>query len=117
MRPKLLFRLRGFRQGVLAYQCNEENVDLRRIIQKIHHPEVSACTNVERKVLQMMDGGCHLPLGVHCSKDNAGNYHCHAAFASDGDATLIRVSLSQSTTYEMANKIYSMIKEKIKSGK
>ena len=104
-------------QGVLAYQCHEENIDLRRIIQKLHHPDVSACTNVERKVLQMMDGGCHLPLGVYCSKDIAGNYHCHAAFSPDENTALIKTNLSQSTTSGLAKKIFSMINETIVSGK
>ena len=81
-------------QGVLAWQTNRDDTDRRLILQKIHHPEISACTNVERKVLQGMDGGCHLPLGVYCERDEAGNYHAFAACEVAGEMKRARVSSS-----------------------
>lgn len=94
-------------QGILAYQCHEENKLVRRIIQKIHHHEVSSCSNVERTVLQKMHGGCHLPLGVHCFKDSMANYHCYAAYSPSLDEPLRKVFISQSTSAGLADKIYN----------
>ncbi len=98
-------------QGILAYQCLKENLNIRKIIKEIHQKEVAYCSNVERTVLKLMDGGCHMPLGVHCYKDNLSNYHCYAAYATSLDTPLIKVNLSQSTYFGLAEKIYHLIQE------
>lgn len=97
-------------QGVLAYQCCSDDVETRRIIQKIHHPEVSTLTNVERKVLRLIGGGCHLPLGVYCERDSMGHYHVWAAMAPAWNEPVRRVRISQSTTYELAEKVVEVLK-------
>lgn len=94
-------------QGVLAYQVRREDVEMRRIINQISKPEVAQRTNVERRVLQMMDGGCHLPLGVYCEQDKLGYYHTYAAIGTDGG--LRRVSHSSSTTSGLAELIYDQL--------
>ncbi len=96
-------------QGVLAWQTHRDDVPTRRILQKIHHPEVSALTNVERRVLQLLEGGCQLPLGVHCQRDASGNYHASAACLLDG--RMRRVNLSQTTSIGMAEKIVGMLRD------
>lgn len=92
-------------QGVLAFQTSEDNLNVRKILKLLHQPEVSAVTNIERKVLNLMDGGCHLPLGVYCEKDANGNYHVWAAMAETWDSPLKRVQLSSSTSHGLAEKI------------
>ena len=89
-------------QGVLAYQTQREDLNVRRILKKIHHPEVSAVTNVERSVLKLLGGGCHMPLGVYCEKDGMGNYHVWAAKAEHWQAPVQRVRLSSSTSFKLA---------------
>ena len=59
----------------------------------IHQSEVSDVTNVERKVLNLMNGGCQMPLGVYCYKDKFGNYHVHAAYSTSFDLPITRVSI------------------------
>jgi hydroxymethylbilane synthase len=100
-------------QGVLAYQCKADDIKMRKILAKIHHADVADCTNVERKVLEMMDGGCHLPLGVYCEKDKMGNYHAFAAMANNLDEPLTKVQLSQSTSAQLAENLFSLIKSKL----
>lgn len=99
-------------QGVLAYQTREDDIETRKIFNKLNNDDVARRTNVERKVLNMLDGGCQLPLGVYVEKDANGNFHAHAALAQDGDTSLTRVTLGQSTTAGMAEKIYELLKEK-----
>lgn len=53
-------------QGVLALQIRESDTALREILQAIDHPEVASRIGIERKVLNLLHGGCQLPLGVYC---------------------------------------------------
>ncbi len=96
-------------QGVLAYQCRNDDTHMINILRKIHHMDTSDCTNVERKVLRKMDGGCHLPLGVYCRKDANGYYHTVACFSQDLQSPLKKVKLSQSTNHRLAEKIYDQL--------
>jgi len=97
-------------QGVLAYQVRESDLELRRALKPLHHPDVAARTNVERKVLQLMGGGCHLPLGVYCEVDALGNYHVWAAMAEQWDAPLRRTRLSSSTSAGLAEQVVASLK-------
>ncbi len=53
-------------QGVLALQINEENEDLFIELQSINNKKVQNEIFIERKVLNLFEGGCHMPLGVYC---------------------------------------------------
>jgi hydroxymethylbilane synthase len=56
-------------QGVLALQIRSEDTELLKKLQAIHHPDVAEAIAVERRVLNQLDGGCQLPLGVYCAPD------------------------------------------------
>ena len=56
-------------QGVLALQIRESDAALFETLQKMNHPEVQKRIAVERKVLNLMQGGCQLPLGVYCDEN------------------------------------------------
>jgi hydroxymethylbilane synthase len=56
-------------QGVLGLQIRENDDKLHEILQEINHPNVQQRIGLERKVLNLLDGGCQLPLGVYCSED------------------------------------------------
>lgn len=95
-------------QGVLAWQTNRDDLATRLIMKQLHHPEISACTNVERRVLQLMEGGCQMPLGVFCERDTVGNYHTFAACELDGH--LKRARVSSSTNFGLAEKVVAQLK-------
>ena len=99
-------------QGVLAYQIFMDDLETRQLVRQIHQPTVSNITNVERKVLQLMDGGCHLPLGVYCEKDEMGNFHVHAAYSDHWDTPLKRVNYSSNTSFGLAEKVVEALKQK-----
>lgn len=96
-------------QGVLAWQTNRNDLATRRIFRQLHRPDISACTNVERRVLQLMEGGCQLPLGVHCTRDAVGNFHAFAACEING--TLKRTQLSSSTSFGVAEKLVAALRQ------
>lgn len=99
-------------QGVLAYQVKKDNTAVRRILNKIHHTDVSAVTNVERKVLKLMEGGCHMPLGVFCERDANGHFHVWAAHADAWQGPLQRIRLSSSTSHGLAEQVAGALKKK-----
>jgi len=52
-------------QGTLAVQCRKKDKDLLSIIQKIHNKEIEEIIKIERGLLEQLEGGCHLPLGIY----------------------------------------------------
>ena len=70
-------------QGVLALQIRATDRSLFELLQSINHPEVQRRIAVERKVLNLMQGGCQLPLGVYCD-DNDVVYVSHASHWEEG---------------------------------
>jgi len=97
-------------QGVLAFQTSVDDLATRRILKNIHQPEVSAVTNVERKVLKLLEGGCQMPLGVYCERDEMGNFHLWAAKAETWESPVRRIQLSSNTSHHLAEKVVEKLK-------
>ena len=57
-------------QGVLGLQIRNEDTELFDVLQKMNFPDVQKRIELERKVLNLLDGGCQLPLGVYCTPEN-----------------------------------------------
>lgn len=57
-------------QGVLGLQIRDDDFELEQYIQKLTSEKVEDTIGVERKVLNLFDGGCQLPLGVYCIKED-----------------------------------------------
>ncbi len=57
-------------QGVLGLQIREDDQEMFTIMQQMNHTDVARKIGVERKILNLMDGGCQLPLGVYCPNEN-----------------------------------------------
>ncbi len=98
-------------QGVLAYQTCTADIETRKIIKRLHNSEVAAVTNVERKVLNLLGGGCHMPLGVYCELDDKGYYHVWAAKAATWDGRVKRVRMSSGTSFELAEQVLAALKQ------
>ncbi|MBL7817244.1 MAG: hypothetical protein JNL70_19635 [Saprospiraceae bacterium] len=86
-------------QGVACFITNEEDLTTRRLLKTIHHPSVSAVTNIERTVQKML---LSHSVNAYCERDTMGNYHLWAAAVINGELRKTRVS--QSTTFGMAEK-------------
>jgi hydroxymethylbilane synthase len=56
-------------QGVLGLQIRTEDKELFELLQTMNNSKVQKEINLERKVLNLLEGGCQLPLGVFC-RDN-----------------------------------------------
>ncbi len=53
-------------QGVLAWQIREDDYKLSDVFDTVCDYDVMVNINLERRVLNLLDGGCQLPLGVFC---------------------------------------------------
>ncbi len=56
-------------QGVLGLQIREDDTSMAEIMQHLNHTDVAKRIGIERKVLNLLDGGCQLPLGVYCPNE------------------------------------------------
>jgi hydroxymethylbilane synthase len=70
-------------QGVLAWQIREDDYKLSDVFDAICDYDVMININIERRVLNLLDGGCQLPLGVFCDVE-----------MNDQDRKLFKVSVS-----------------------
>ncbi len=94
-------------QGVLAVQIREEDQDLFNILQQINDKNVAQTIGVERKVLNLFEGGCHMPLGCYCEKDDEGLFHVWTTKAVDREEFPDRLYITAENTQGLAEKIVS----------
>jgi hydroxymethylbilane synthase len=57
-------------QGVLGLQIREQDAEMKEIMTHLNHTDVAQKIGIERKILNLMQGGCQLPLGVYCPNEN-----------------------------------------------
>lgn len=69
-------------QGVLGLQIRNQDLELEEILQHLNDKSVQHRISIERKILNLMEGGCQLPLGVYCDENNT----LFASYAPFADA-------------------------------
>ena len=91
-------------QGVLAIQIRENDQELFDTLQALNHPEVAEELAVERTVLKLFGGGCHLPLGCYCRKED-GLFQVFTSKADDGEGFPDRYFIETESTEGLPAKI------------
>jgi hydroxymethylbilane synthase len=56
-------------QGVIAWQTREDDNDILEIIDQISDLDVLIKINIERQLLNLFEGGCHMPFGAYCDTE------------------------------------------------
>ncbi len=93
-------------QGVLAYQIRRDDQEILELVREhLHHSDTATITNVERKILQLLKGGCHLPLGAYCEQDIMGYFHVWTAYSENLHTPVKHFNLSYSTVDGLAEAI------------
>ena len=93
-------------QGVLAIQIKESDQELFDALQALNHPDVAGELAVERSILKLFGGGCHLPLGCYCRK--AGDtYQVFTSKADEGDEFPDRLFIEAASVDELPQKVIS----------
>jgi hydroxymethylbilane synthase len=102
-------------QGVLAFQIRESDEDMKRIILQINDASVAKSISVERKVLNRMDGGCLLPLGVYCLFEED-KFKVWASLFLPEENKFKRVYIENNSAEESVNKVLNaLVKEQSKT--
>lgn len=93
-------------QGVLAIQIREDDTDLFKKLQKLNHKHIAEEIAVERKVLNLFDGGCHMPLGCYCRKEGE-KFQVWTSKAEEAESFPDRLFFESTTTEGLAESIVS----------
>lgn len=54
-------------QGAIAVECCDDDLATLELLHAVHHEPTALCVAAERKLLQELGGGCHMPLGVRAT--------------------------------------------------
>ena len=93
-------------QGVLGLQIREADQELFTILQKLNSPAVQERIQLERKVLNLLDGGCQLPLGVYCTEEN----ELFVSYAKNAQSNCIYLNYALDGFEGVAEKVIAELK-------
>lgn len=71
-------------QGVLGLQIREDDEEMLAILKEINDEATQKSIEMERGVLNKLEGGCQLPLGVFCRKEE-GQFRVYVSFAKSAN--------------------------------
>lgn len=95
-------------QGVLAIQTRSSDTTLIEMLDNLNAPEVKRCIHIERSVLNRLQGGCQLPLGVY-AQNHAGQYNVWVAFARSWNQPVARFECSGDNNEQLIEEILQRI--------
>ena len=75
-------------QGVVAIASRIDDVETRKILQKINHEETQICVEIERNFLRTLEGGCTAPIGAIAKFEDNKIYFKGKLNTLDGAKTL-----------------------------
>ncbi|MFZ9028419.1 MAG: hydroxymethylbilane synthase [Crocinitomicaceae bacterium] len=99
-------------QGVLGLQIRKNDDRMAEILMHLNDKEVQRRISFERKVLNLMEGGCQLPLGVYCDENNT----LFASYApiAEGNRVYKTYKISEDTdVVEMASKVVNELQQHV----
>lgn len=92
-------------QGVLGLQIRSNDERTKQLVSPLNDPAVDALIAIERKVLNLMDGGCQLPLGVY----NDGQF-IHVTHAQSAKEAAVYFQFEANENPDIAAHIASVLK-------
>ncbi|MGZ3864624.1 MAG: hydroxymethylbilane synthase [Bacteroidia bacterium] len=100
-------------QGVLAWQIRETDDRTARVIEKINNEDVQTLINVERRVLNLFEGGCHMPLGAYCEMDTDKNdrplFKLWVSKANTWDAQPVQLYFETGLAFDLPERVVERI--------
>lgn len=91
-------------QGALAIQIRNNDTELFQVLQAIHDEETAIQIGVEREILHLFEGGCHMPLGAYCEKEGE-DYLVWTSKAESDTEMPSRLFLRNSRPEELPNQV------------
>lgn len=96
-------------QGVLGLQIRNTDEKLEEILQALNNNTVQRRIALERKVLNLMEGGCQLPLGVYCDENDT-LYVSHSV-TSEAERTYLTYTVTEID--ELAEKVVKDLQQHV----
>jgi hydroxymethylbilane synthase len=97
-------------QGVLALQTRSNDSELIAKLKSLNSTTVQRNIYIERQVLNRLQGGCQLPLGVHANYQN-NLFHVWVAFATSWNEPILKFELTGTDESELIEQILLRIKQ------
>lgn len=97
-------------QGVLGLQTRSNDNRVNAIISQLNTPNVAEKIGIERKVLNLFQGGCQLPLGVYAEKEND-TFKVWAVMAETWDSPLKRIYTEGSDAAALPQTIVDLLSQ------
>lgn len=96
-------------QGVLGLQIRETDTELLEILSDLNDEAVARRIGVERRILNLFEGGCQMPLGAYCEEEN-GTLTVKACVADAWDAPVRIEEKSGSDVESLAQETVAALK-------
>jgi hydroxymethylbilane synthase len=98
-------------QGVLGLQIRSNDDETRKHVCQLNNASVKSIINIERGVLNKLNGGCQLPLGVYAEKIDD-KYEVWTALGQE-DGSLKRIQSTFDSEDGAADSIVAELKKKV----
>jgi hydroxymethylbilane synthase len=99
-------------QGVLAYQCKTENEKAKKAVALIANAEIEKQIFYEREVLRLVQGGCHVPLGVYVEKLENDNIRILGSYSESDTSPSNFICFEGKATKQLPSELLEQLREK-----
>ncbi len=82
-------------QGALAIETRDDNGPAQQLARKLDHALTSTAVTAERAMLEVMGGGCQVPIGAHATVSDT-TIHLRAVVVAPDGSRLVKGELSGS---------------------
>jgi hydroxymethylbilane synthase len=104
-------------QGALAIECRTTDAQTRKVVAALDHAPTRFAVTLERATLARLEGGCHVPIGVHCAPQGT-DWQATAVVAHPDGSRILRetvklhgvgndIVLAQETGCALADRLLS----------
>lgn len=69
-------------QGTIGIECRADDEKLLANLKLINHADTMTCLSAERRMLELLQGNCHTPIGGYCEVTQGGNLRMIACVAA-----------------------------------
>ncbi|WAA13941.1 hydroxymethylbilane synthase [Fervidibacillus halotolerans] len=99
-------------QGALAIECREDDLDLRKWLDRINCPDTNRAVRAERTFLGEMEGSCQIPIGGHATRSESGELELTAFVASPDGQTIYKENVSGTDPESLGRQAASRLSER-----
>jgi hydroxymethylbilane synthase len=80
-------------QGALGIECRAGDEKILGALATLEHPDSRFAVILERAALAALEGGCHVPIGIHCVR-NLGEWTALGVVAAPDGTRVVRYSMA-----------------------